>query len=155
MTGVQTCALPIWAFAAPSVPASTGEMRRALPSKVPHGVAVRAVGRMAQLLPALASGEGEAIGWAMRDELHVPYRLDRIAGVAGARDAALEAGAWGCTLSGAGSGLIAAVPPERAEGVARAMAEALRATDPNPEGVVSFTPGVAREGARWGALSPG
>lgn len=138
-----------WTFAAPSAPASTDAMRAALPSKVPHGVAVRSVGRMAALLPALATGDGELLRWAMRDEIHVPYRLERITGARDAVDAALDAGAWGCTLSGAGSGLIAASPPDRRDDVLAAMGEVFRRVDQDPAAVVTLALQPASEGTRW------
>lgn len=144
-----------WAWAAPSVPASTGEMRAALPDRVPHAAAVRNTSRLALLIPALAAGDGPTLARAMEDELHVPMRLPLIRGGASARDAALEAGAWACTLSGAGSGLIAACPRAAAARVASAMAKAFRTSDPDPDRVVSFELRPDLEGARWGErISP-
>src|SRR5690606_39465443 len=52
-------------------------------------------------------------------------------------DAAREAGAWAVTISGSGSGLIAACEPVRAEDVAAAMADAFRRAA-GPDGVVYF-----------------
>lgn len=116
-----------WAFAAPAEPLDTRASRGALPAIVPHEAAVRNASRLARLLPALEAGEGAALSDALGDELHVPYRLPLIPGAVEAVQAGVEAGAWGVTLSGAGSGLIAIVVPEAAERVARAMAAAFEA----------------------------
>lgn len=97
-----------FAFAAPDADVSTARARAALPSHVPHSAAVRNLGRMAALLYGLANADGAAIGIGFTDELHVPYRIPLIPGAAGAMSAALDAGAWGVTISGSGSGLIAA-----------------------------------------------
>lgn len=139
-----------WVWAAPSVPSDTVAMREALPQVVPHQAAVRNAGRLARLLPALAAGDGAALCWAMEDELHVPWRLPLIAGGEAARRAALEAGAWACTISGAGSGLIAAVPHAAAPKVVEAMAEAFRRVDPSPDLVPAYPLTPDLEGARWG-----
>jgi len=152
--GVQVVPLPLssrigWAWAAPTIPADTAAMRAALPSAVPHAAAVRNGTRLAHLIPALAAGDGETLAWAMEDELHVPMRLPLIPGAAAAREAALAAGAWACTLSGAGSGLLAAAPPERTSGIAEAMADALGRVDPDPQRVPAFVLTPDPEGARW------
>ncbi|MDT8368061.1 MAG: homoserine kinase [Longimicrobiales bacterium] len=144
-----------WGWAAPSVAADTGRMRAALPDRVERSVAVRTVQRLAHLLPALATGDGEALAWAMADEIHVPARLPLIPGAQEAVEAAHDAGAWSCTISGAGSGLIAAAPPERVESVVEAMHAAFRASDPEPELATAFVVHPDLSGVRWGrGLTP-
>ena len=138
-----------WAWAAPGVPAETQAMRAALPGRVERAAAVRNAARLAHLIPALAAGDGDTIGWAMGDELHVPYRLPLIPGAEAARAAALEAGAWACTISGAGSGLIAASPRDRTALVVRAMEDAFRRDDPSPEAARAFELRPDLQGARW------
>jgi homoserine kinase len=108
-------------FAAPNVPVSTARARAALPQHVPHTAAVRNLGRMAALLYGLAHADATAIGIGFTDELHVPYRLPLIPGAAPALKAALAAGAWGATISGSGSGVIAACAPDTAGRVADAL----------------------------------
>lgn len=137
-----------WVYAAPDVILSTAAARAALPPVVPHAAAVRNGARIPLLLDALARGDGPALARWMEDELHVPYRLPLIPGGARARAAAVEAGAWACTVSGAGSGLLAVSPPERRDVVAGAMAEAFRGTEGAGE-PVAFPLEVDREGVRW------
>lgn len=144
-----------WAWAAPSEPAATETMRAALPDRVTHAAAVRNAARLAHLLPALAAGDGPVLARAMQDELHVPMRLPLIRGGVAARNAALDAGAWACTISGAGSGMIAVCPMEDVHSVTAAMVDAFRRVDPNPDGVVGLELRPDLRGARWGErLSP-
>ncbi|HKK92232.1 MAG TPA: homoserine kinase [Longimicrobiales bacterium] len=162
MNGAEVSAIPLplsdslgWAWAAPGVPASTEAMRAALPEHVDHAAAVRNAARLAQLLPALAVGDGPVLARAMQDELHVPMRLPLIPGGAAVRDAAVDAGAWACTISGAGSGMIAVSPRGAVARVVSVMADAFRAVDPDPDSVVAFELRPDLRGARWGPeLSP-
>lgn len=139
-----------WVFAAPGVGLATERARRALPQTVPHATAIRNSARLALLIPALAAGDGPLLARAMEDELHVPHRLPLIPGAAEAVDAAREAGAWGATLSGAGSGLIAAVPPGSEAAVGEAMAASF---EKHPEALGGtwrvLRPWLA--GAQWGS----
>jgi homoserine kinase len=113
-------------YAAPGARMSTAEARRVLPPEYLRGTAVAALGRLAALLHGLALGDAESLAAGFADDLHVPYRLPLIQGGAGALDAAREAGAWGATISGSGSGLIAVCPQVRLQVVGSAMAGALR-----------------------------
>lgn len=97
-------------FAAPAAQVSTQRARAALPQHVPHSAAVRNLGRMAGLLYGLAHADRDAIAIGLNDELHVPYRLPLIPGAKAVIRAAVDAGAWGATISGSGSGLIAVCP---------------------------------------------
>lgn len=138
-----------WAFAAPGTPLSTQDARRVLPDLVPHRVAVRNAARLALLIPALAAGDGPLLARAMEDELHVPFRLPLIPGGREAIRAAMEAGAWAVTLSGAGSGLLAVTPRDSDRAVAQAMGEAFRASGAGGEGV-AWPVRPCLEGAAWG-----
>lgn len=134
-------------FAAPPVEIATRATRAALPDTLPHAVAARGLGRLAALLQGLAEADPEKLRIGFSDQLHVPYRLPLIPGAEAAMHAAREAGAWAVTISGSGSGLIATSPVERADAVARAMADAFhRAGFAN--GVVAFVAQPDREGTR-------
>jgi homoserine kinase len=124
--GPRTLALELssdvgFAYAAPGTVISTDAARAALPPQVPHGVAVACLGRLTALLRGLALGDAELIRAGMEDELHVPHRLPLIPGAFDAIGAGHDAGAWGVTISGSGSGLIALCAPDDAPGVAAAM----------------------------------
>ncbi|WP_273886658.1 homoserine kinase [Rubrobacter naiadicus] len=109
------------AVAVPDFTVSTTAARRALPEKVPHRDAVFNVGRSGLLLGALATGEYHLLRVAMQDRLHQPYRAHLIPGLEEVIEAALEAGAYGASLSGSGPTIIAFVPEEVAVRVASAM----------------------------------
>lgn len=126
-----------FAYAAPGVPLSTARARAALPASVPHSEAARALGHLAALIRGLETADVALLTLGLSDRLHVPYRLPLIPGGAEAREAGLAAGAWGVTVSGAGSGLLAVTAPENAASVAEAMAAAFRESA-GPEGVVAF-----------------
>jgi homoserine kinase len=115
-----------WVFAAPDATVSTRRARAVLPKQVPHSAAVRNTGRMAALTYGLAHADGPAIAAGFNDELHVPYRLPLIPGGREAIAAAVAAGAWACTISGSGSGLLAACPRRCADVVLDAMLGSFR-----------------------------
>lgn len=126
-------------FAAPDVAVSTQRARAALPQQVPHSAAVRNLGRLAALLYGLAHADRVSIAAGLTDELHVPYRMPLIPGGTAAVAAAADAGAWGATISGSGSGIIAIGPDGTEAAVLDAMRGALGGGDgfvlrPDPHG---------------------
>ena len=112
-------------YAAPDVGIATAAARAALPANVPHDAAARMLGRIAALVRGLQTRDVELIRLGMIDELHVPHRLPLIPGAERALDAAHAAGAWGATVSGAGSGLVAACEHGSEETVLAALMGAL------------------------------
>ena len=138
-----------FAFAAPKLKVSTAAARRALPDSYPRPTAVRALGRLAALLHGLTSGDVGALTAGFQDELHVPYRLPLIPGGALALGAAREAGAWGATISGSGSGILAVCAPALQKSVAEAMADAFRGA--GPEVVEAFALDPETRGGEIGA----
>lgn len=111
-------------YGAPASGVSTERARAALPRHVPHSAAVRNLGRLAALLHGLANADAESIGIGFTDELHVPYRLPLIPHANAALEAAVKAGAWAVTISGSGSGLIAACPPDSRSPICQALIDA-------------------------------
>lgn len=111
-------------FAIPDFAVDTSAARAALPASLPHGTAVRAAARAAALVRGLATGDDALLAAALDDVLHVPYRRALIPGYDAVTRAAIEAGAFGATLSGAGSGLVAIAPAPATEGVGDAMRRA-------------------------------
>jgi homoserine kinase len=122
-----------FAYAAPTTRVGTAEARTVLPDQVPHATAVLGHGRFAALLQGLATADHELVRIGLLDELHVPHRLPLIPGADAAMEAGREAGAWGVTISGSGSGLIAPCPPERSESVAEAMRDAFATHTNDPD----------------------
>jgi homoserine kinase len=99
----------LWVVLVPETESSTSEARAVLPDTVKRADAVFNLQRMGLLLAALASGRVDVLGAAMEDRLHQPQRQTLFPWMDAVRQAALEAGALGCVLSGAGPSLLAAV----------------------------------------------
>jgi len=118
----------------PATPLATERSRAVLPRAVPFADAVENPRRLAALLAGLARGDGELVRLGLEDRLHVPYRLPLIPGGAPALAAAVEAGAWGATISGSGSALIALAPRALAAAAAEAMRAVLERHAPPAEG---------------------
>jgi len=113
-------------LAVPPFPSDTKAARAVLPKTLPHGDAVVAASRAAALVQGLSSGDGALLGAALDDVLHVPFRRGRIPGYDAVVKAARHAGAFGATLSGAGSAILAIAPRERSAAVGAAMIAAWR-----------------------------
>ncbi len=108
----------------PATTLSTTKTRAALPSDLSLSDAVYNLSRVSYLVTALIWGRWECIGPAMQDRLHLPYRSRLLPGFDAVLAAALDAGAYGATLSGGGPAVIALGPRDRAEHVAVSMKEA-------------------------------
>ncbi len=112
--------------AVPAFELETARARAALPQTVSLKDAVYNVTHTALVTLAIARGEFGVLRTAMRDRLHQPYRAPLIPGMARVFDAALDAGALGAAISGAGPSLIAFVTGE-GERVGEAMRRAWEA----------------------------
>ncbi|GGD54689.1 homoserine kinase [Paenibacillus nasutitermitis] len=95
--------------AIPAFQLSTEKARDALPSQIVRTDAVFNVASSSLLVAALASGNLELLGYAMRDRIHQPYRAALIPGMTEILDKATDYGALGAALSGAGPTLLALV----------------------------------------------
>ena len=113
-------------IAVPPFPNDTKAARAALPHTLPHSDAVVAASRAAALVQGLATGDGALLGAALDDVLHVPFRRARIPGYDAVIAAAQRAGAFGATLSGAGSAIVAIAARDRSAAVGAAMLAAWR-----------------------------
>ena len=85
----------------------TSMAREALRSQVPLADAVVQWGNLGGLVAGLARSDYGLIGRSLKDVVAEPYRAPLIPGFAEVRDAALEAGALGCSISGAGPAVFA------------------------------------------------
>ena len=117
------------ALCIPDQPLATEAARRVLPRRVPLDTAVHNLGRVALLVAALATGDYTHLRQAMDDRLHQPARATVFPPLVPVMAAALDAGAAGACLSGAGSTLLAIVPDGAGEApaVAAAMVRACAA----------------------------
>ncbi|MDR3563890.1 MAG: homoserine kinase [Negativicutes bacterium] len=93
--------------AVPDFGLSTRVARQVLPKTVSLQDAIFNVSRAALLVGALCQGRFESLKYALEDRLHQPYREKLIPGMPDVLVAAIEKGAFGATLSGAGPCLIA------------------------------------------------
>jgi homoserine kinase len=113
-------------IALPDFPVETARARSALPSRLSWECAVNGISRAAALTVGLARGDGALLRAALDDVVHVPSRKRLVPGYDAVTRAACAAGAFGATLSGSGSAVLAVVPRAVAAWVADAMAEAWR-----------------------------
>jgi homoserine kinase len=114
-------------FAVPSIEVSTAEARAVLPVHVPFGLAVQALQRSAALVHGLATGSGQLLAAALDDVLHVPFRRGLVPGYDAVVVAARHAGAFGATLSGSGSAMLAIGSVQDAPAIAAGMQSAFEA----------------------------
>lgn len=130
----------------PAIRLSTSEARRVMPKVIPIADAVVNLGSLTLLLQGLRTGNGDLIADGMHDRLHEPYRWGLIQGGRQVRQAALDAGAWGCVISGAGPSLLALASVDHAGAVSRAMVAAWER-----EGVASRAEvlQIQLSGSRW------
>jgi homoserine kinase len=136
--------------AIPSIRLSTSEARRAMPRSIPIPDAVINLGALTLLLQGLRTGNGDLIADGLHDRIHEPYRWGLIQGGRSVRQAALEAGAWGCVISGAGPTLLALAPPDRAEAISAAMVAAWEREGVSSRGEVLA---LQDRGSRWEPLA--
>ena len=135
--------------AIPAIRLSTSEARRAMPRSIPIPDAVLNLGALTLLLQGLRTGNGDLIADGLHDRIHEPYRWGLIQGGRAVREAALEAGAWGCVISGAGPTLLALASPSVAEAVSKAMVKAWEAEGVASTGAVLD---LQMAGSRWEPL---
>lgn len=115
-------------FAVPEFVLETKRARAALPNVVPHVTAVSAAAKGAALVRGLATADEAMLAAALDDVLHIPHRRRLVRGYDAVVAAAMDAGAIGATLSGAGSSMLAVTKAEKAEAVGVAMAHAWQLT---------------------------
>ncbi len=112
-------------IATPDYAVETQQARAALPEAVRREDAIAQAAGLGALVLALERGDTKTLGAALEDRIALPYRAPLYPGFAEARDAALEAGALGATISGAGPTVVAVVSTESDAGPR--VAEAMRA----------------------------
>jgi homoserine kinase len=112
----------------PGYGVETAMARGVLPDQVSRADAVGQAAGLAGLVLGLERGDAELIARSMQDRIAVPARMGLYPGYAGAREAALEAGAIGVAVSGAGPTLVALVSRGVGSAVGAAMEGAYRAS---------------------------
>lgn len=98
----------LWcAIAHPHVEVRTEDARKVISSLVPLGDAVSNWGNAAALIAGLYSNDFALIGRALEDRIAEPARAVLIPGFYDAKNAAMKAGALGCSISGSGPSVFA------------------------------------------------
>ena len=112
---------------APQQTLRTEEARRRLPSSVPLPVALAQAASVGGLVAALATRDFALLRRSIEDRIAEPARAPLLPGFEEAKRAALESGAFGCSISGSGPASFAfAVGDETARRIGKAMIAAYR-----------------------------
>ncbi|KAJ8490293.1 hypothetical protein OPV22_012014 [Ensete ventricosum] len=97
----------------PEFEAPTKKMREALPADIPMKDHVRNSSQAAALVAAVLQGNVRVLGSAMSaDGIVEPRRAPLIPGMVSVKKAAIDSGAFGCTISGAGPTAVAVTNDE-------------------------------------------
>ncbi|GAX35094.1 homoserine kinase [Nodularia sp. NIES-3585] len=115
-------------LAIPDFELSTSEARQVLPTQVSRADAIFNTAHLGLLLRGLQTGKGEWLSTALQDRLHQPYRQALIPGYDAVNAAAMQAGAYGMVISGAGPTLLALVDQLHSQAVEAAMLSAWQST---------------------------
>jgi homoserine kinase len=98
----------------PKIEVRTKDARKLLPEAVPLTVAVTQLGNAAAMVSGLMRGDMNVVGRAMKDLIAEPVRAKLIPGYDKMKQAALDAGAIGCGISGSGPSMFALSGDEKA-----------------------------------------
>ncbi len=107
----------------PEAMSPTHEARRLVPTRPARADAIFNMGRVAEWVLACTRADGALLASAMQDRLHQPGRSQAYPYLDDTIAAAVEAGALGAALSGAGGSVIAIVD-QKARTVGRSLVEA-------------------------------
>jgi len=110
--------------AIPDFELSTAEARKVLPADYSRADAIFNAAHLGLLVRALETGNENWLRCALQDKIHQPYRQSLIKGYEAVQQAALNAGAYGMVISGAGPTLLALTDATNADAVEKAMAAA-------------------------------
>ncbi len=124
----------VWVVVHPHVVIRTEDARSILPKAVSLLTATRQWGNIGGLTIGLAAGNAALVGKCVEDLIAEPVRGNLIPGYNEVKQAALEAGAFGCSISGSGPSMFAVADAEHS---ARKIAAAMRKTFLSAAGVKS------------------
>jgi homoserine kinase len=131
----------VWIVVHPHVVVLTRKARSILPGRIALRSAVQQWGNVGGLVLGLASGDRQLIKRCVEDVIMEPVRAPLIPGFHEVKQAALDAGALGCSISGSGPSLFSIAPSIRSAGsISRAMMKAFRrAAGVSSEAFISHT----------------
>ncbi|MBD1811037.1 homoserine kinase [Microcoleus vaginatus DQ-U2] len=110
--------------AIPDFELSTAEARKVLPADYSKADAIFNAAHLGLLVRALETGNENWLRCALQDKIHQPYRQSLIKGYEAVQQAAVNAGACGMVISGAGPTLLALTDVTSAEAVEKGMVAA-------------------------------
>ena len=120
--------------------------RSVIPQSVPLKDVISNAGNLATIIAAIHRNDAKMLGLGINDRIVEPARAHLIPGFYDVKKAALDSGAFGCTISGAGPSVFAVTDEKsKAEQIGRAMAEAFSRNGLNSRVYIS---GVSKSGAR-------
>ena len=108
----------------PDFELATVDARRVLPESYSRTDAIFNTAHLGLLTQALTTGKGDWLKTALCDRIHQPYRKTLIPHYDDIYASALEAGAWGLVISGAGPTLLALTSPDAAPAVCHTLGRA-------------------------------
>jgi homoserine kinase len=115
-------------LARPEQRLATAASRAVLPADIARANVVHQLAHVAAVIDALHRGDLQLLGAAMDDRIAEPARAPLIPGFAAVKNAALEAGALGASISGAGPTMFALCSDDgSSQRVGKAMQEAFEA----------------------------
>ncbi|MBI1803241.1 MAG: homoserine kinase [Ignavibacteriae bacterium] len=117
----------VWIIVHPHVVVRTQEARDVLPTSIPLTAAIRQWGNVSGVTAGLLAGDIRLLGKCIEDVIVEPVRARFIPGFDEVKRAALDAGAYGCSISGSGPSMFA-IAHTRIAGtmIGRAMVTAFR-----------------------------
>ena len=125
------------AFAVPDLSVETRQARRASPVERSHVTLEQGMSFGDALVHGLTTGDAEVLRAALDENANAASRRMDIRGFDLVCSAARQAGAFGATLSGSGSSVVAVVPERHAAAVTEAMCAAWRQQSVSAEGFVN------------------
>lgn len=130
----------------PAMEMATRDARAALPEMLPRAIALEQGANIAAIVAGALLGDIALMGRGVTDRIAEPSRAPLLPGFRAAKDAALAAGALGCSISGAGPTAFALADDDGvAARIADAMVAAYRAAGLDASSRIAT---VDREGAR-------
>jgi homoserine kinase len=112
----------MWVIVHPQVVVHTHDARNVLPKNIPITTAIHQWGNVGGLVAGLARGDAKLVGRCTEDHVAEPHRAKLVAGFEDVKQAAFDAGALGCSLSGSGPSMFAvAASPQSARRIASSM----------------------------------
>lgn len=97
----------VWVVVHPNIVVRTEDARRILPRDVPLRSAIRQWGNVSGLTVGLMKGNARLVGKCIEDVIVEPVRAALIPGFHEVKQAALNSGAYGCSISGSGPSMFA------------------------------------------------